>query len=667
MCAKVTDLRSDTTYKYRNIADNNDYVWDVAWSISAEQINKMVKEYIRNYNGLLTAIMALPINEKNFNNTIWILEQFRIKNDFDINKITFLHYVSEDKDIIAASLQAEKDLNKFEIETNMRRDLYNLYMYISEQENILDADDAKYLEHSLRLFKRNGLHLPNDIYNEVKAINIELSDLCIEYEHNIDSDTTTIQLTRDELDGLPDTFFTTLEKVTTVSESELFTITTKYPHIIPIWENAKNEDTRRKVSLMYNSRCGQNLEILFKIIKLRQRLATILGYDSWANYILDMDMAKSSKIVGDFLNDLVTQLKPLRDNEIDCIYKMKKGKVQQHDIRYYMNKLKQDEYAVDHNIIRDYFPLDNVLKYMFKYFEALLHVRFTRGLKDSWNQDVWEWLVYDNATSKIIGKFYLDLFPRDTKFSHAACFPLKYRTHLDPYAICALVCNFTKPANNSPSLLSHEEVETLYHEFGHAMHNICALTKYSIFAGTKTQRDFVEMPSQMLENLCWEFNMLKKMSCHYKTKTPMSDELINALIATRNIGSGLSNSNQLLLGLTDQYIHTQEIKKVDDLMENYNKLFVDIIGLPVVPEYNKLAIFAHIVSGYDARYYGYLWSKVYADDIYEELKNNSKNSKEYRSKILEPGGSQNAIDMVYNFLGRKPSNKAFLKNLGIRM
>lgn len=663
----IRELSNDNSYKYKDIANNNSYIWDIVWQITTNSIAETANEYIRNFNGLVTAIMALPEKEKTFDNTIWLLEHFAVKNEFDISNIIFLHYVTSDEALRMASIEVEKQIRKFEINTNMRKDLYNLYKYIYENEkDILGADDIKFMEYKIKIFERNGLHLFDDVRTEIQKLNEELVDLCAEFNNNIIKDNTVFQLSKKKLLGLPDEFFENLKKVKTKYGTEYIFSTNDY-NFVSILDNAELDETRSKVNFIYNTRCKENKNILYKIIKLRQNVSGLLGYKNWADYVLDINMAKNSSAVSSFLENLAIKLEPLKKSEINNMQKEKGRKIYSYDFKYYLNKLKRDKYLVDQNIIKNYFPLDNVLKYMFKYFETLLNIRFTRGLKESWHIDVWEWLVYDNATSKIIGKFYFDLFVRENKLTTAGCFPLKHRTLLDKYAVCAVLCNFAKPVN-MPLLLTHSEVESLYHEVGHVMHNICSLTKYINFSGSQTQRDFVEMPSQMLENVCWEFKTIKELSCHYETKEQLSDELVLAIIESRYIGSGISNTYQLILAMIDQIIHTRDIASEDEIINLYNKLWMDMVGIPNQAGTFPLSTFGHLVSGYGAQYYGYMWSKVYADDIYYELtknKNVAATNFKYRKLILEPGGSIDAIDIVCNFLDRKPNNKAFLKNLGL--
>jgi thimet oligopeptidase len=658
-------LTNSQGYKYRNIAINNDYVWDIVWCHTPQQINDTVNNYIRDYNALITAILALPDEQQTFGNTFVLFDDFTIRNQFDIHRIIFLQHVSENEEIRKASTAAEKKLREFFINTNMRDDLYQLTLKIYEREaSNLQGEDLLFLNDQMRDNKRNGLHLDKETKEKLKSLNEKLANLCSDFSMNIAADKTTIQFTRKELDGLPETFFNNLEY-----NDDKYTLKMKYPHVLPVLDKAHYEKTRQEMERAFNSRCRPNMAILFNILQLRKEIANLLGYSTWSDYTLEINMAKSVNVVKGFLTSLVDKLTILRDKELEKMAKRKGGPIQAYDLRYFSELDKIENYNIDSEKVREYFPLNHVLTNMFRYYEQLLGLRFTRGLKDTWHQDAWEWLVYDKSENKIIGKFYLDLYPRDNKFTHAACFPLKFATHADPYAVCAMLCNFRKPTDNLPSLLSHSEVETLYHEFGHVMHNICARTYYLQYSGTQTSRDFVEAPSQMLENWCWEYSTIKELSKHYSTGEPMPDDMIKKIISSRYANSGLTNCRQLTLGIVDLLLHTQKINSEEDIYKLYEDVCINISGLPNTPGTCKLATFGHIAGGYDSQYYGYMWSKVFADDIYNKLKAdleiNPNAGIKYRNKVLAWGGSRDAYQFIQEYLEREPEPSAFFRNLGL--
>ncbi|KAJ1967580.1 metalloendopeptidase, partial [Dispira parvispora] len=284
--------------------------------------------------------------------------------------------------------------------------------------------------------------------------------------------------------------------------------------------------------------------------------------------------------------------------------------------------------------------------------------------------------VWDSKTNDFVGHFYLDLYPRKGKYNHAACFPIRPGSQLSDgtYStpVAAMVANFSKPTPNAPALLKHDEVVTYFHELGHVMHGICSQTRWAYFHGTNTENDFVEAPSQMLENWCWERDVLRDFSSHYKTGERIPDELLNRLIKSKNACAGLFNLRQLFFGIFDLKVHSQPEGKVDVIQE-WRKMRSDITLIHDAEEGETTwpaAGFGHIMGGYDAGYYGYMWSQVFSADMFfsrfkKEGVMNPQTGKDYRFEILKPGGSRDAMVHLKAFLGREPKLDPFLKSLGL--
>jgi len=293
-----------------------------------------------------------------------------------------------------------------------------------------------------------------------------------------------------------------------------------------------------------------------------------------------------------------------------------------------------------------------------------------------WHSDVQLFTVSDSGTGKLVGQFYLDLYPRPGKYGHAACFGLqpgcgipKTDGDVRQLPIAACVCNFPKPTTGKPSLLTHSDVVTFFHEFGHVMHQLCTTAEYALFSGTNVERDFVEAPSQMLENWCWERESLLMMSGHFEDNSKkLPDDLLNKLIAAKNANAGLLNKRQIVFALLDQRMHSRSEADTTEICRQTQK---EITGFEETAGTNFVASFGHLAGGYDATYYGYMWSEVYSTDMfYSRFKEakallSAKVGVDYRSCILAPGGSQDGATMLEKFLGRKPSMDYFLKSKGL--
>ncbi|TPX15951.1 uncharacterized protein E0L32_000285 [Thyridium curvatum] len=631
----------------------------------------------------------------------------------------FYQYVSADSGLRDASTEAEKIMDEFSIECGMREDVYKLVDTVFkakggneglEKASDIDPESARVLEKEHKGYIKDGLGLPagpqRDRFKEIKK---RLSQIQIAFQKNLNEENGGIWFTPKELDGVPQDVLDNLEKGTGENEGKL-KLSFKYPDLFPTLKFAKNPETRRKVFVQNENKCNMNVPLFKEALLLRDEAARLLGYPNHAAFKIEDKMAKTTKTVDDFLGDLRVRLAPGGVKEIAHLRELKKADVESRgekfdgdyflwDHRFYDRLMIEKEYSIDENKIAEYFPLRSTVAGMLKIFEQLFGFVFvelgpeerarlspTGKAEDiAWHEDVIIFSVWDDASEGdgFVGYLYLDLHPRQGKYGHAANFSISpgylQRNGTRRYPATALVCNFSKPTPTKPSLLKHDEVVTLFHELGHGIHDLAGRCRYSRFHGTSTVRDFVEAPSQMLENWCWTPSQLRSLSGHYETGASIPDELIEKLISTKHVNDALFNLRQLHFGIFDMTVHTPashgELEAMD-VSALYNDLRVQISGIRG-PEAqgepstwgNGQACFGHLIGGYDAGYYGYLSSEVYSADMFHTVFRqdpmNGAEGRRYRHTVLERGGAQDEMRTLEQFLGRKPSTEAFYRELGL--
>jgi len=645
------------------------------FNITVDEIKSLYDKSVSEFEEKIKNILSIKKEDRNFNNTVASFENALASLNYKINIPIFLGYVSPDPDIRNAATDLELKMGKYFVDIFTREDIFNaIDEYSKNIKENLDEVDKRLLDKIIYAFKKNGLYGDEKTRKKVKKLLKDLVELEVEFAKNIRETRDYIEVDEKSLDGLDENYKKRLKK----NENGKYIISTDYPDYIPFMDNSKDDNARKALEIKFNNRCyPQNVEVLEKAIKIRRKIAKLLGYDNFADYVLEDRMAKNSDKVFEFLKNLYKDLKKKGKKELKVLLKLKNKEMGSDDKalynwqwRYYANMYKKENFSVDYEKIREYFPLEIVIDGMFDVFSKFFGVRFIPKELPKWHSDVRTYEVCD-SNNKLIAYFYFDLFPRDGKYKHAACFGLVKGRELPDgsYQIpaAAIVSNFTPPSQNMPSLLKFDEVVTLFHEFGHVTHNIFTRSKYSFFAGTSVSRDFVEVPSQVLENWVYDKDVLKKISSHYITKQPIDDKTIEKLIAARNATSGLFYLRQLFFALIDMVYHTK--KSSFDTTKVYEKLMKKIFMIPMTQGTHPQASFGHIMGGYEAGYYSYLWSEVISSDFFEEFKKNGifnpEVGKRYIDKVLSRGGSIDEEMQVKEFLGREVSNQAFLKRIGI--
>lgn len=621
----------------------------------------------------IDAIGKMDRTTANFSNSVGEIERVTAEFSNAINPVLFLKYVSTDKEVRESADKCEQAVDKLFVDLFVREDLYQVVKAASENDRNMEPKARKLTEEYLTDFIRNGLDLPAAKRKEFVIKKKELVGLQSQFSKNLVEWKDHLEVTRAELDGMDEGYIKGLKK----TDSGKYKVTLAYPDFYPFMQNAKSGEARRKLQLKFYNRGGKkNKELLEKAIRLRAELASMLGKKNHADFVLEKRMAQEPETVLAFLDDLVSKLRKKGRSDLADLLELKKQddpsatSIDSHEWRYYAEQFKKKKHNVDSQLIKEYFPLDVVLKGMFEIYEGLLGVEFVEDpSRDKWHDSVTAYQVRDNGET--VAVFFMDLFPREGKYGHAAAFTLLsgYQRADNTYEMPAssIVANFNAPAEGQPSLLTHSQVETLFHEFGHIMHQVLTEAKYATFSGTRVKRDFVEAPSQMLENWVWEKESLQKLSGHYQDKSkPLPDELIKKMVDAKLANVGIKYLRQAMFATLDMTYHTN--KNVDTTAV-YKKLSREVMLIPIPDGTMPQASFGHLMGGYDAGYYGYLWSEVYAQDMFTRFAKegllNSKTGADYRNWILAKGGEQNPMELITGFLGRKPNNEAFLKSVGL--
>lgn len=656
------------------------------WNHTPQDIPRLVKEAIEKDKAVMDRVGALDPKDCTFESVFLALAESDTHTDAVVEPLAFYQNVSTSKELRDASNDAEALVRDFAVESSMRLDVFNAKAAAeknireSGQWDKLSPEQQRLVEKMVLDGTRAGLALPDDKREQLMQLKKELSQTCLEFSKNFNEENSVITFTEEELKGVPKDV---ISGYTTRTEGDttFYDVTYKTPDIFPIFKFAENPETRRRAQEGHESRLQVNVPLLDKALSLRRQIASLLGYQTWADYVTEVKMIKSGDGVQKFLDELETKLRPVGEKERDILLEMKRkeheakglpfdGNFYLWDYRYYDRKYIEETLDLDDMIVKEYFPVSVVVPTILNIYQDLLSVKFEEIKNGStWHPDVQQFAVWEKDAkdeSGFIGYCYLDLFPREAKYSHAAVWPLlsgyEKRDGSRSYPLAAMVANLAKPTPDKPALMRHDDVVTFFHEMGHVFHGLLSRTKYARFHGTSVARDFVEAPSQMLENWCWEPSVLTRMSSHYTTQEPLSPALIDKIIKSRYVNVGLFYLRQIFFAKFDLKVHT------DKDSEDYTKLWSSLREQISLVKSGKpcpgQGSFGHITGGYDAGYYGYTYSLVFAADMYATVFKGDPldpaRGQQYRDKILKYGGSREELDSLKDFLGREPNSNAFL-------
>ena len=631
----------------------------------------------------IAAIVSNP-EPPNFKNTVEALEFSSLRLD-RISSLFFNLNAAETNDAIQNIAQEVSPLlTAHSNDVALNKSLFNrLKIVYNRLESLnLTTEQKTLLEKKYKGFVRNGANLnPND-KTRLRKIDKELSVSKLTFGEHLLAETNKFRLEINKtshLKGLPENLIAAAKLLGEKEEKKGWVFTLDYPSYVPFMTYAKNRTLRKKMAIAFGKKGFQknsldNQELLLKIAKLRHIRANLLGYKTHADYVLEERMAKSPKTVLSFLKDLKVKSLPVAQSEykeLSAFARKLDGieTLQKWDIAYYSEKLKKKRFDIDDELLKPFFKLENVLEGAFAIAKKLFQIQFFKTTEvDTYHEEVVVYKVKDE-NGKLVALFYADFFPRSGKRAGAWMTSFKSQYQLEgqqhrPHV--SIVCNFTKPTKKSPSLLTFNEVTTLFHEFGHALHGMLANTNYPSLSGTNVAWDFVELPSQLMENWCYEKEALELFARHYESSEVIPMQWIENIKAAGRFQQGMQTLRQLSFGLLDMSWHGQDPSSIKDIKAHEKNVFKSLQLFPDIKENCISTAFAHIFQGgYSSGYYSYKWAEVLEADAFAYFKKNQVFDTEIASKlkthILSQGGIKNPEVHYKRFRGKKASNKALLE------
>ncbi len=645
-------------------------------AINASNIKRAVADVIKLSDGRIYNITSNTSKAKSLAATLFAFDEL----SYEITEVAFKLGLISGTYLNDSARDAANDgsakLAEYASNIYLNESLYTaLQMYsVSPFARILKPNQKKFLKETMLAFEKNGMKLDAAKRMELQVLNQQLINYGIQFDRNIAESKDSIEFAEQELKGVPDNTKSPWKR-----SNGKYLVQINGPNYVEVMNNAISEETRRKMFMRENNRAfPANIKVLDSLFFYRDQFAKKLGFSSYAAYSVVDKMAQSPVSVWKFENDLAERLAPNVTLELNELKKLKKEfnptgeeTIYDWDLSFYKKKLLDTRYKLNTDELKDYFEMNNTIQGMFQVYEKLFNIH----IKEVQNVPVWYSKVkaFDmyKDTQKI-GSFYLDLYPRQDKYTHFACFPIsQYRVinGKELLPVSALICNFPEATAVQPSLLRHSDVVTLFHEFGHLVHSMLGRSDIASQGPFNVKGDFTEAPSQFLENWVWQYESLSMFAKHYKTGQPLPIDLFNKLKQTQQVGIAIQYIRQVSLGLLDFTYEDKysEVKKkgVLEISREMNA----IRQVPFSEGAHFITSFGHL-NGYAANYYGYLWSKVFAEDMFSVFKKNgvmdTKTGVSYRENILEKSSTMDEKEMLRNFLGREPNSNAFLESLGIK-
>ncbi len=621
-----------------------------------------------------------PSADPTFAGTLALLELAGAEISIGYGRSAFLAHVHPESAVRDAGQAAEERLTKWRVAVMFRDDVYRTVAAFAETREAagLEGERRRLLEHWRRDLRRAGHELRPPQRAELERLRSRLVELEVAFGRNVNEYEDWIEVDRAGLDGLPEHF---VQRLRPGERPHTWRVSLDYPELTPYLQMARDRGRREELFRKnWNKAVVANRPLLEEALVARRRIAELLGHPTWAHYALEVKMAGGPERVRAFYADLVPPLERVARHEIEELARLAReedgitDQVQPWDWAYYDARQSRHRYGVDQDEVSEYLPLERVIDGMFELTGEVFGLEYRRVPEArAWHPSVELYEILDRHSGELLARFYTDFFPREGKYGHAAAFPLVIaHERLDGgrrVPVSAIVANFTPPSADRPSLLRHGphgEAETLFHEFGHIVHMSLSRARFTRFSGGETEWDFVEAPSQIMEHWVWEPDVLRRLARHFRTGEPIPEQLLARMVEARYINVGLRATRQIFFGTMDMALHaTTASPNLDGTIRDSYA----VTQLPYPEGTFMLSGFGHLMGGYDAGYYGYLWAEVIGDDMWSRFATEGVASPlvghAYRERILEPNGSKPADELVESFLGRPATIDGYLAMRGL--
>lgn len=672
----VLDTRFETPYNTAPFSKIETAAFLPAFVKAIESAKNEINQIVEN--------KAIP----SFENTIEALDYTAEQLD-RISSIFFnLNAAETNEEIQKTAQEVSPLLTEFSNDVALNTALFERVksVYNNKESLSLTEEQKTLLDKKYKGFSRNGANLNAEQKEQLRAIDKEQSQLKLTFGENILAETNRYELLiskRSDLDGLPEGAVEAAKQLAEEKNKKGWLITLDYPSYVPFMTYAKNRRLRKELALAFGQKGFQNdsldnQAIVLKITQLRYKRAQLLGYQTHSHFVLEERMAKTPETVRSFLEDLLEKAQPAAKKEFEELESFAKKidgieRLEKWDSAYYSEKLKQQRFNFDDEQLKPYFKLENVIEGAFVVAQKLFGLQFVQtDAIDTYHKDVMTYKVEDSKQN-LVAIFYADFFPRAGKRNGAwmTSYKSQYvKNTVNERPHVSIVCNFTKPTATKPSLLTFNEVTTLFHEFGHALHGILANTVYPSLSGTSVAWDFVELPSQIMENWCYEKEALALFATHYESGESIPMELIDKIKAASTFQQGMQTLRQLSFGLLDMSWHGINPSEITNVKQHETAAFLETQLFPDVPQNCMSTAFAHIFQGgYSSGYYSYKWAEVLDADAFEYFKENDlfdqSIANDFKEYILSKGGTQDPLELYVKFRGQKPKSEALLKRSGL--